>query len=101
VSAVEGLACGLPVILGRTGATSEVLEEGVQGYYVEPGDGEALAAALEGMISRLSLRRQMGEAGRSLAERRYDARSITTRLIGWMLELADRPPGGDGLSTRP
>ncbi|MBO0729488.1 MAG: glycosyltransferase family 4 protein [Acidimicrobiaceae bacterium] len=102
VSALEGLACGLPVILGRTGGTSEVLEEGVQGYYAEPGDGEALAAALEGMISRPSLRQQMGEAGRSLAERRYDARRITTRLIGWMLELAGRPPGGDGPpSTRP
>lgn len=92
VAAVEALACGLPVILGRVGGTPEVLEDGVQGYYVEPGDGEALGAALERLISQPSLRERMGKASRSLAERRYDRRHITSRLVGWLRELA-RPAG--------
>ena len=43
---VESLAVGTPVIATRTGGVAEVLEDGVNGLVVEPGDVEALAAAI-------------------------------------------------------
>ncbi len=44
---VEALAVGTPVIATRTGGVAEVLEDGVNGLVVEPGDVEALAAAID------------------------------------------------------
>lgn len=93
MAGMEALACGLPVILGRTGGAAEVLEDTVQGYYVEPGDEEGLAAALERLVVDASLRRRMSAAGRALAERRYDARRNTGRLTGWLWELAESRSG--------
>lgn len=93
---MEALACGLPVILGRTGGSAEVFEDGVEGHYVDPGDRQGLAAALEQLVSQSSLRDRMGAAGRALAERRYDRRRNTSRLIDWLLEIAahTRRPAG-------
>ena len=44
---VEALAVGTPVIATRTGGVAEVLEDGVNGLLVEPGDVEALTAAID------------------------------------------------------
>lgn len=93
MAGMEALACGLPVILGRTGGAAEVLGDAVQGYYVDPGDGERLSAALEQLVSQASLRERMGRAARSLAEQRYDAGRNTRRLVGWLHELVGSPHG--------
>jgi glycosyltransferase involved in cell wall biosynthesis len=55
---VEALAVGTPVIATRTGGVAEVVHDGENGLIVEPGEVEALAAAI---------RRFLGEQG--LAER--------------------------------
>ena len=44
---VEALAVGTPVIATRTGGVAEVVEDGVNGLIVEPGDVAALTAAIE------------------------------------------------------
>jgi glycosyltransferase involved in cell wall biosynthesis len=44
---VEALAVGTPVIATRTGGVPEVLEDGVNGLVVEPGDAGALTAAID------------------------------------------------------
>ena len=44
---VEALAVGTPVIATRTGGVAEVLEDGVNGLLVDPGDVEALTAAID------------------------------------------------------
>ncbi len=56
---VEALAVGTPVIATRTGGVAEVVQDGVNGLLVEPGDPDALAAAIgrffseEGLATRL------------------------------------------------
>jgi glycosyltransferase involved in cell wall biosynthesis len=56
---VEALAVGTPVIATRTGGVAEVVQDGVNGLLVEPGDVNALAAAIarffgdEALASRL------------------------------------------------
>jgi glycosyltransferase involved in cell wall biosynthesis len=45
-SVVEALAVGTPVLATRTGGVAEVVEDGVNGLVVEPGDVDALAAAI-------------------------------------------------------
>ena len=64
VSIMEALARGLPVVATRVGGVPELLEEGVTGKLVPPGDPLALARALGELARDPVARRRMGEAGR-------------------------------------
>jgi glycosyltransferase involved in cell wall biosynthesis len=61
---MEALAAGLPAVATRVGGIPEIVEDGVSGFVVPPGDVKALAEAL-GRLSGLPAqeRRRMGEAG--------------------------------------
>lgn len=62
---LEAMAAGVPVIAGAYSAASEVLGEGAM--LVEPGDVEALAAALGGLAGDEARRRALALAGRARA----------------------------------
>jgi glycosyltransferase involved in cell wall biosynthesis len=66
---VEALAVGTPVIATRTGGVAEVIEDGENGLLVEPGDPDALAAAIRRYFSdeRLAVRLR-GNAIASVAD---------------------------------
>ncbi len=66
---VEALAVGTPVIATRTGGVTEVLEDGVNGLVVEPGDREALTAAIERFFAEEGLAgRLRANAAESVAD---------------------------------
>jgi glycosyltransferase involved in cell wall biosynthesis len=60
---VEGMAAGLPVIATRAGGPAEIITDGVDGLLVQPGDVEALTAALSRLLKDPDLRRRLGAAG--------------------------------------
>lgn len=64
--AVEAMMFGKPVISTTAGGIPEVVEHGVTGLLVPPGDAQALADAMRGLIDDADLRARMGEAGRAL-----------------------------------
>ena len=77
----EAAASGLPVIAPAAGGPLDLVHEGATGFLVPPGDGDALAAAVQRLAADRPLRAAMGEAGR----RRVLARSwpaLTGELIG-------------------
>jgi glycosyltransferase involved in cell wall biosynthesis len=59
---VEALAVGTPVIATRTGGVTEVLRDGVNGLVVEPGDPDALTAAIERFYSEEGLADRLRKA---------------------------------------
>jgi glycosyltransferase involved in cell wall biosynthesis len=59
-----------PVIVTRTGALPEYVEEGVTGYVVEPDHPASLARQLEEMLDDPERLARMGEAGRAWYEAR-------------------------------
>jgi glycosyltransferase involved in cell wall biosynthesis len=59
---VESLAVGTPVIATRVGGVPEVVEDGVNGLLVPPGDVEALAAAISRFAADAELRRRLRDA---------------------------------------
>jgi glycosyltransferase involved in cell wall biosynthesis len=65
---LEAGACRKPVVATRVGGIPEVVHDGVNGFLVEPGDVDALAARVEALIGDPTLRRAMGEAGRRQVE---------------------------------
>jgi glycosyltransferase involved in cell wall biosynthesis len=82
---LEASACRKPVVATRVGGIPEVVEDGVNGYLVEPGDVDALAARVAELIADPSLRARMGEAGRARVERDFTSspvREFETLLLG-------------------
>jgi len=60
---VEAHASGRPAVASRVGGTSEVVEDGVTGYLVPPGDVSALAARMIDVLASPDRGRAMGAAG--------------------------------------
>lgn len=70
-SALVGAAYffGRPVLVTRSGALPEYVQDGRTGYVVAPGDVQALAGALDEALARRERLEQMGRAGRVWYER--------------------------------
>ena len=64
---MEGMGFGLPAIGTTLGAAGEVIEDGVTGFLIQPGDSHSLATKLQIMNERRDLPIQMSPAAR----RRY------------------------------
>jgi glycosyltransferase involved in cell wall biosynthesis len=71
VIVLEALAAGVPVVATAVGGTPEVIEEGVSGYLVPPGDAAALARRLTELLGAASQRTAMGECGRQQVRERF------------------------------
>ncbi|MFB7948445.1 glycosyltransferase [Kitasatospora phosalacinea] len=67
VALMEAMTSGLPSVVTRVGGIPEVLDDGVEGRLVAPGDPVALAAAL-GELTDPLLRERMGAAARARSE---------------------------------
>ena len=72
----EAMAVGTPVVATRVGGLAEVVDDGVTGVLVEPGDPGALAAAILDVLGR---RETMAGAAREAA-RRFGADAYADRV---------------------
>lgn len=63
-AALEWMAAGRPVVASRVGGLPDLVEDGVTGLLVPPGDAQALAAALSSLLSDPARAEAMGRAGR-------------------------------------
>jgi len=66
---VEAMACGLPVVVGRTGVAASLRIDGIAGFVLDEPRPTEIAAALEGILSSPDRSAEMGSRGRALAER--------------------------------
>jgi glycosyltransferase involved in cell wall biosynthesis len=80
----EAMASSLPIVTTSVGAHVEAVQDGKTGFVVAPGDALALGDALVNLVENPSMRRQMGEAGRQLAEERFNARANAKRILELM-----------------
>jgi glycosyltransferase involved in cell wall biosynthesis len=71
-TAIEAMACGVPVVTTDVGTIREVVESGKTGLLVPPLDHESIAQAVMSLLDNPSLRRSMGECGRRRALERYN-----------------------------
>ncbi len=77
--ALEAMERARPVIAAEIGGLGELVEEGVTGLLVPPGEAEPLAEAIVRLGSDLALARELGEAGRRRALEQFLQERCTDR----------------------
>jgi D-inositol-3-phosphate glycosyltransferase len=85
--ALEGMACGRPVVAARVGGLTALVRHGETGYLVEGGCPRAYAFRLETLLTSPSLRRAMGERA-ALYARAFSWDTWAQRMVSWYRFLA-------------
>ncbi len=83
---VEAVAAGVPVVASAVDGTPEVLEDGVNGFLVAPGDVEGFADRVVRLLEDGGLRGRLASAERDLAE--FDIDGMVRRqeeLYRWLV----------------
>ena len=95
---MEALGSGVPVVASFVGGVAELVEDGVNGFLVAPGDPEALVNRLSQVLDDGELRASMGAAGREKVVTNFDSRLEAGRLATLLTNSAKgvlsdtRPP---------
>ncbi len=76
VSLLQAAACGVPLVGGRAGGIPEIVQAGLNGELMEPGDTNALAAHLNKLLASGDLRRRYGAAGRAWVEAHFSIEAM-------------------------
>lgn len=88
LSALEAMACGVPLVASRVDALAEVVVDGVTGVLFEPDSTENLVAVLSRVLSDASLRANLSLAGPEHARRHYDRPAYQQKLQELLAGLA-------------
>lgn len=76
-SLIEASASGRPIVTTNSVGCRDTVEEGKNGFIVEPHSPDSIASALRLLIENKELRREMGVYSRKLSERDYDIKNVT------------------------
>jgi len=76
LAALEAMACEVPVIATNTGGVPEVVEHGVDGYLVDPGDVKSAAKYAIELLSRADRGRSVGQLARINAKKKFCANDV-------------------------
>jgi glycosyltransferase involved in cell wall biosynthesis len=87
INVIESLMHGIPAVVTDVGALPEVVDDGITGRVIAPGDSHALAAALIEMLTDPALCRRYGEAAREIARARFSS-SVVSRRMGDAIRAA-------------
>jgi glycosyltransferase involved in cell wall biosynthesis len=97
---LEAMASGKPLVATRAGGIPELVEEGVSGLLVPPGNAAALAEALARVIADPAYSQKLGRAARERAVRHFDVKRYHGDVVGQMLADLRWPAGPAPASVR-
>jgi glycosyltransferase involved in cell wall biosynthesis len=80
---VEAMSMQVPVVVGDTGGTHELVDDGLSGIRVPGGNAALLAAALHRLASDDELRKSLGQAGRKRVLERYTQSGYAAQVARW------------------
>ena len=87
---LEAMASGLPVIATAVGGNAELVEHGVSGALVPPGDSQALATMMAHYVKEDALRQAHGAAARQRAESGFSIEGMMSRYQALYLDQLRR-----------
>jgi len=86
VALLEAMACGKPIV--GTGLHG-IIQDGVTGYVVPPGDSNSLTEALLRILQDSKLKRRMGIKAREICVKKYSWLEIATKYYNIYTDLVD------------
>jgi glycosyltransferase involved in cell wall biosynthesis len=90
--AIQAMACGLPLVATTAGALPEVVGRHEEtGLLVEPGNPQALAAALDRVLGDPDLQRRLARAARARALSRFSWEACAAATVEQYREVLGRP----------
>jgi glycosyltransferase involved in cell wall biosynthesis len=90
VTVIEALAAGRPVVATRVGGLPDVLDDGVEGFLVQPGAVDELVERLAQLAVDPALRERMGAAARTRVPRRYAVERLLDDMDAFYRSLLER-----------
>ncbi len=94
---MEAMAARVPVVTTRIAGVPELVEDGVSGVLVAPGDVEGLVGAISGVLSSLPKRKKMGNAGRKKVISQYNVKTESA----WLANIFESYEKGITVGLRP
>lgn len=92
LSILEAMCFGCPSVATAVGGVPEVVESGKSGLLAPAGDADALARAVESLVSNPGLRARMGGEARQRAKRLFSAETIVGRYVDLYRRVCASPP---------
>lgn len=89
-SVLESYAHGVPVVAYAIDGLPEIVEDGVTGYLVAPGDRAQFGARVHELLSDRDRAREMGLAGRALVEKHFMIETCVEKHAACFAALAGR-----------
>ena len=86
---IEAMAAARPVIATDAGAAREIIEDGVQGLLVPPGDAGAMAGAIIYLLTHRDRAAVMGQNGQKRVSERFGMQQYSDGVQGVYRELLD------------
>jgi len=86
---LEAMSAGRPVVATNVGHVSTIIDDGVEGFLVAPGDVRRMAERLDAVLADPTLAARLGAAGRRRSAR-HDVREVALELLAAMRDAAGR-----------
>jgi len=86
ISVMEYMDAARPIVATRVGGNPDLIEDGVDGLLVPPGDHVELAAAIGRLLGDRELARRLGAAARERRRREFTIEAMCRRLEALYLE---------------
>jgi glycogen synthase len=77
---LEAMQAGLPIVASKTGGIPDVIEDGVNGMLVAPGEPEALARAIDRLLADRDLACRLSEGAQERGKN-YDWEVLAERIL--------------------
>ncbi|MCS7458824.1 glycosyltransferase [Paenibacillus doosanensis] len=87
-SVIEAQSLGKPVVASSVGGIVEMIEEGVTGYLVEPGNAEALYEKLLLLADDCALRERLSRTAREHSKQRWNDAVMIDRTVRAYMDAA-------------
>ena len=84
---LEAMAAARPIVATAVGGVPDLIEDGVHGLLVSPGDSHEVSEAVASLLEQPERGRRMGEAARERQRREFDIDVIVRRLEDLYVDL--------------